>query len=99
MIIQKTQEQNTLTISLEGRLDTSSSPELEDVLDSSLDGIQNLVFDLSRLEYLSSAGLRVILSAQKRMGQQQGEMKLCHLNDTVKEILDVTGFSDFLTIE
>ena len=78
MIIQKTQQQNSLTISLEG--------------------IRNLVFDLSKLEYLSSAGLRVILSAQKRMGQQ-GEMKLCHLNDTVKEIFDVTGFSDFLTIE
>ena len=98
MIITKTLEQDTLKIALEGRLDTTSSSELEEELNSSLDGVNGLVFDFSRLDYLSSAGLRVILSAHKRMSRQ-GFMKLCNVNDTVREIFDITGFSDFLTIE
>ncbi len=98
MEIKKTLTNDSLVVALEGRLDTSSSPELEDVLDSSLDGVKELVFDLEQLDYLSSAGLRVLLTAQKRMGRQ-GMMKLRHLNATVREVLDVTGFSDFLTIE
>ncbi len=98
MNINKTTNGSTLMLSLEGRLDTTTSPELETLLDASLDGITELVFDFSGLDYLSSAGLRVLLSAQKRMNKQ-GSMKLLHVNETVKEVFEITGFSDFLTIE
>ena len=98
MKITKTLAGTTLTIALEGRLDTTTSPQLEDVLNESLDGVKELFFDFSGLDYLSSAGLRVLLSAQKRMNNQ-GKMKLCNVNATVKEVFDITGFSDFLTIE
>ena len=98
MNIKKTLSDSTLTIALEGRLDTTTSPQLEDELNEVLDGVKELVFDFSGLDYLSSAGLRVLLSAQKRMSNQ-GSMKLCHVNDSVKEVFDITGFSDFLTIE
>ncbi|MBP5638923.1 MAG: STAS domain-containing protein [Victivallales bacterium] len=98
MNISKTQEGSTLTLSLEGRLDTTTAPELETLLSSSLDGITSLILDFSKLEYLSSAGLRVILTAQKRM-TTQGSMKLMHVNDTIKEVFEITGFLDFLTIE
>lgn len=98
MIIQKTLEQDTLTISLEGRLDTSSSPQLEDALAASLNGVRELVFDMAKLDYLSSAGLRVLLSAHKRMSEQGG-MKLRNVGETVKEVFEITGFSDFLDIE
>ena len=98
MTISKTLEGNTLTLALEGRLDTTTSPDLEEALAASLDGVTQLVFDFTRLDYLSSAGLRVLLSAQKRMNKQ-GSMKLVHVNDAVKEVFDITGFADFLTIE
>ena len=98
MNIKKTLSDSTLTIALEGRLDTTTSPQLEDELNEVLAGVKELVFDFSGLDYLSSAGLRVLLSAQKRMSNQ-GSMKLCHVNDSVKEVFDITGFSDFLTIE
>ena len=98
MNIEKKLEGTTLTIALEGRLDTTTSPDLEETLASSLDGVTELVFDFAKLDYLSSAGLRVLLSAQKRMNKQ-GSMKLVHVNDAVKEIFDITGFADFLTIE
>ena len=98
MNIQKSLEQDTLTIALEGRLDTGSAPELEDALESSLDGVNKLVFDLEKLDYLSSAGLRVLLSAHKRMAGQGG-MILRHVGETVKDVFDITGFTDFLTIE
>lgn len=98
MTISKTLEGNTLTLALEGRLDTTTSPDLEEALGASLDGVTQLVFDFTRLDYLSSAGLRVLLSAQKRMNKQ-GSMKLVHVNDAVKEVFDITGFADFLTIE
>lgn len=90
-------EGEKLTVKLEGRLDTTTSPELESELDKNLDGIKELVFDFNDLEYLSSAGLRVLLNAQKTMNQQ-GEMKVTGVSDAVKEILDVTGFSDILTV-
>ena len=86
-----------LTVKLEGRLDTTTSPELESELGMNLDGIKELVFDFNGLEYLSSAGLRVLLNAQKTMNQQ-GEMKVTGVSDAVKEIFDVTGFSDILTV-
>ena len=98
MNIEKKTEGTTLTLALEGRLDTTTSPELEELLASSLDGVTALVFDFAKLDYLSSAGLRVLLSAQKRMNKQ-GSMKLVHVNDAVKEVFDITGFADFLTVE
>ncbi|MBO4262363.1 MAG: STAS domain-containing protein [Clostridia bacterium] len=83
---------------LSGRLDTITAPTLEAEFNSSLDGVTSLVLDLGDLAYVSSAGLRVLLSAQKKMNAQ-GEMKVRRVNDTVKEIFDVTGFSDILDIE
>ena len=98
MKIIKTQNADSLNIALVGRLDTSTAPELEAELKSSLDGITQLVFDMEKLDYVSSAGLRVLLSAQKAMAKQ-GEMKVIHVNETVMEIFEVTGFSEILTIE
>ena len=98
MNIEKNLEGTTLTLALEGRLDTTTSPDLEEALAASLDGATALVFDFAKLDYLSSAGLRVLLSAQKRMNKQ-GSMKLVHVNDAVKEVFDITGFADFLTVE
>ena len=98
MKIVKKQEGTTLNLALEGRLDTTTSPQLETLLASELDGVTELVFDFTGLDYLSSAGLRVLLSAQKRMNSQ-GTMKLCNVNSTVKEVFYITGFSDFLNLE
>lgn len=98
MTIQKTRNGNTLTIAPEGRLDTMTAPELEGLLKESLEGVKELVFDLEKLDYISSAGLRVLLSAQKTMNNQ-GTMKVLHANEIVMEIFEVTGFSDILTIE
>ena len=98
MTIMKTQEHSTLTLFLEGRLDTTTSPQLEAELAESLTGITDLTLDLSKLAYLSSAGLRVILSAQNRMNKQ-GRMVVRHVNETIMEVFEVTGFVDILTIE
>ena len=98
MTINKTQNGNELTIALEGRLDTATSPQLEAELKGSLDGIAALTFDFQKLEYISSAGLRVLLSAQKTMNGRGG-MKVTNVNDTIMEIFEVTGFTDILTIE
>ena len=83
---------------LEGRLDTTTAPVLEKEVKESLEGVENLSFDLKSLEYISSAGLRVLLSAQKIMNKQ-GSMTIKNASDEVLEIFDVTGFSDILTIE
>ena len=96
--INKTLEDKKLTVALEGRLDTTTAPELEKALTEALDGVETLIIDLAKLEYISSAGLRVLLSAQKRM-MKQGGMKVTHVNETIMEIFEVTGFSDILTIE
>ncbi len=96
--IEKKANASELTVALTGRLDTTAAPELEKRLLPSLDGVTALTIDMAALEYLSSAGLRVLLFAQKLMNKQ-GEMKLIHVNDTIMEIFDVTGFSDILTIE
>ena len=85
-------------ISLEGRLDTTSSPELEKALPDILNGTENLVFDLAKLDYISSAGLRVLLSVHKTM-KKQGDMVIRNSSDDVKEVFEVTGFSDILNIE
>ena len=91
-------EDGALQVALEGRLDTVTSPQLENELKNALDGADALVLDMEKLEYISSAGLRVLLSAQKLMSSKGG-MKLLHVNDTIMEIFEVTGFSDILTIE
>ena len=98
MIINTIREGGKLTIMPEGRLDTMTSPELEKELESSLEGVSELIMDFSGVEYISSAGLRVLLFAQKVMNRQ-GEMKLFRVNSTVMDILEVTGFTDILTIE
>ncbi len=98
MNIQKTVSGTTLTVALEGRLDTTTAPKLEEELRSSVDGITRLVFDLAKLEYISSAGLRALLAMQKLMNQQ-GEMVLQNVNEAVMEVFEVTGFSDILRIE
>ena len=98
MEIVKTLEEKKLTVALEGRLDTTTAPELETVLNESLEGVEELVFDFAKLEYISSAGLRVLLAAQKKMNAQ-GAMKIVEVNEVIKEVFDVTGFSDILTIE
>ena len=85
-------------VKLEGRLDTTTAPQLENELKSFMESVTSLVFDFENLEYISSAGLRVLLTAQKFMSKQ-GSMKLIHVKDDVNEIFDVTGFSDILTIE
>ncbi len=87
-----------MKISLEGRLDTTTSPQLEIEVQSSLDGVDNLTFDLAKLDYISSAGLRVLLSAQKIMNKQ-GSMVVTNAAEEIKEIFEVTGFSDILTIQ
>lgn len=98
MKIIKNQNGGSLTIALEGRLDTSTAPELEQAIKGSLDGVTELVMDFARLDYISSAGLRVLLSARKTMSKQ-GSMKVIHVNEMVMEVFEVTGFSDILTIE
>ncbi len=87
----------SLTIALEGRLDTSTAPQLEQELSSSLDGVSELVLNFEKLEYISSAGLRVLLSTQKTMNKQ-GEMRLIGVTEAVREVFDITGFTDILTI-
>ena len=95
-----TLENNNLTIYLEGRIDSNNAPAVEQKMMSAVRNASgaNVVLDADKLEYISSAGLRVLLSAQKTMSRQ-GEMKLIHVNETIMEIFEVTGFSDILTIE
>ena len=96
--IKKTREDSKLCIALEGRLDTITAPELETSMKEDLADLTDLIIDLSDLEYISSAGLRVLLAAQKAM-MKQGTMVVTHPNDVISEIFEVTGFSDILTIE
>ena len=98
MTIEKKINGEALTLIVSGRLDTQTAPELEAELDSVLAGLKELTFDMTNLEYVSSAGLRVILKAQKAMNAQ-GSMKLTGVNDSIMEVFDITGFLDILTIE
>ena len=98
MTIEKTLNGTELTIGLVGRLDTTTAPQLEAELKQSISGVKKLILDFVALEYLSSAGLRVLLAAQKVMNKQ-GEMIIRNVNETIAEIFEVTGFSDVLTIE
>ncbi len=98
MNIVKTSEGTKLTFAVEGRLDTTTAPQLEGEIKGALTGVTELVLDFSQLEYLSSVGLRVILAAQKIMNRQ-GKMIVRHVNETIMEVFEVTGFCDILTIE
>lgn len=98
MTIEKQMNGNELIITLNGRLDTTTAPQLEKELKDSLEGVSDLCMDFAGLDYLSSAGLRVILQAQKVMNMQ-GNMVIKNVNETIMEIFDVTGFTDILTIE
>ena len=97
LTINKSIEGSKALFALEGRLDTVTAPDLEKELKDNLDGITELKLDFEKLEYISSAGLRVLLAAQKTM-TKQGEMTLTNVNETIMEIFEVTGFSDILTI-
>ena len=96
--IEKKQDDKKLEAALEGRLDTTSAPQLEAALKDNFDAIDELILDFTGLEYISSAGLRVLLSSQKIMSKKGG-MKVTHVSDVIMEIFEVTGFSDILTIE
>ena len=98
MTIEKKINADAVTLKVSGRLDTQTAPELEKELDGVLPGLKELTFDMADLEYVSSAGLRVILKAQKAMNTQ-GSMKLTGVNDSIMEVFDITGFLDILTIE
>lgn len=98
MKIDLKRENDVLTISLEGRLDTSSAPELDAELNGALEGVKTLYFDFKDLDYLSSAGLRILLITHKTMSKQ-GKMILRNVNDLIMETFDMTGFSSILTIE
>ena len=98
MTINKNLEGSKQTLSLEGRLDTVTAPALEAELKQSLNDVAELAFDFSKLEYISSAGLRVLLAAQKTMNKQ-GSMVIRHVNESIMEVFEVTGFIDILSIE
>ncbi|MBR5640658.1 MAG: STAS domain-containing protein [Firmicutes bacterium] len=99
MNIIKKAEGEALTLALEGRLDTITSPQLDEAIDASLDGVTDLTLDLAELTYISSAGLRVLLRALKKMNAVKGKFRVTNANDTIMEIFDVTGFAEILTIE
>ena len=98
MTITKQLNGDALTIALEGRLDTITAPDLEKELKESLDGVNALTLDFAKLDYISSAGLRVLLSAHKALSRKGG-MKVTHVSEIVNEVFEVTGFADILTIE
>lgn len=98
MTINKEQNGTEMKVALAGRLDTTTAPQLETELKSIMEGLTKLQFDFKDLEYISSAGLRVLLSAQKIMNKQ-GSMEITGVNETVSEVFEVTGFSDILTIK
>lgn len=98
MTITKTKNESSLCLALEGRLDTVTAPQLEAELKENLAGVTELTLDMTALHYLSSAGLRVILTAQKRMNRQ-GKMTVRGVNETIMEVFEVTGFTEILTIE
>ena len=97
MTIEQNKNGTELTVALTGRLDTTTAPELEAALQQSLPGVESLIFDLAGLEYISSAGLRVLLSAQKTMNRQ-GKMVVRGANETIREVFDITGFADIMTL-
>ena len=99
MTINKISDENKLTIEVSGRLDTVTAPELENELKSSLDGVCELTFDLKDLEYVSSAGLRVLLTAQKMIDEKGGKMTVTGASEDILDIFEITGFSAILSVE
>lgn len=98
MEINKVKENETLRVAIEGRVDTTTAPVLESEIKTALPGVKELVLDFANVQYISSAGLRVLLSTQKIMNKQ-GSMKLCNVSSEVNEVFELTGFADILTIE
>ena len=96
LLTERTEQQ--LKVAIVGRLDTTTAPELDAMLKDSLDGVQELVLDCAKMDYISSAGLRVLLTTQKRMSKQ-GSMKLTGVQEAVMDVFEITGFSGFLEIE
>ena len=89
---------NELRVALDGRLDTLSAPELEEKLDEVLDGVEKLIFDFEKLEYISSAGLRVLAGATDIMEEKSGEMLIANVNSDIRDVFEITGFIDDLTL-
>ncbi len=98
MEIRKTVDNEELTVDVNGRIDTTTAPSLEETLKESYDSCNKLIIDFAQVEYISSAGLRVLLSAQKVMGKKGG-LVIRNVDEAIMEIFEVTGFSDILTIE
>lgn len=99
MTVIKNRDGNNVNLALEGRLDTTTAPQLEEALKENMDGVEALTLDMEKLEYVSSAGLRVLLAAQKSMNAAKGTMVLRNVCDDIKEVFEITGFCDILTIE
>lgn len=88
-----------LILRLDGRLETSTAPDLQKVVDNDLEDVKNLQIDMEQLEYVSSAGLRVLLAASKKMKAKQGSMSVCHVGEDIMEVFEITGFNDILNIQ
>lgn len=99
MTITKSQVDKSITLALSGRLDTNTAPELESALKPLFEQLQTLVFDFAELEYISSAGLRVLLATQKKINSANEQMRICHVNDEILEVFTITGMRDIFTIE
>ena len=99
MNITKHQKENILIVDLEGRLDSNTAPALEDELKGNIEGFQELVMNLEKLDYISSAGLRVLLSAHKAMNKQKGSLKIINAGEAIIDVLEVTGFAEIFNIE
>lgn len=98
MTVEKITNGESLTLKVDGRVDTTNAKEFEEIITNSLDGVKELIMDFESLEYISSAGLRVMLMAIKKM-KKQGSMTVTNANEMVKEIFEVTGFSDLVEVE
>lgn len=98
MNINQTRNEDKLTLAIEGRIDTKTSPQLEQALAGALNGIKELIFDFTDVSYISSAGLRVLMAAQIQMNEQ-GSMTVIHANEDLMEIFEITGFTEILTIK
>lgn len=99
MTIEEVKEQDQLILKVKGRLDTTTAPQLEQAAGEKLAGLQKLVLDFTALEYISSAGLRVLLAAHKTMKKQEGVLVVTGANEEVREVFTITGFADILNLE
>ena len=99
MEIVKERQGDSLTLRLSGRLDTGTSPELQEVVTKELDGMKHLAVDMAELEYITSAGLRVLLNAAKKIDAAEGSMVVKNANEDIREVFKITGFDDILVLE